>query len=124
MRNVAAVGAVPWALTDCLCYGNPEKPEQMWNFVEGTRGVAEAGKNIHLKMLSPSYQEGDKKKNALAAAQTQAYSPGPFSPVQADTFRISIKRMALSSSGFRIDAPSFPKKRSGGKIFSFSCVSS
>ncbi|MFA7654168.1 MAG: phosphoribosylformylglycinamidine synthase subunit PurL [Candidatus Magasanikbacteria bacterium] len=49
MRNVAAVGAIPWALTDCLCYGNPEKPEQMWEFVEGTRGVAKAGKNIHLK---------------------------------------------------------------------------
>ncbi|MFA6486482.1 MAG: AIR synthase related protein [Candidatus Magasanikbacteria bacterium] len=49
MRNVATVGAVPWALTDCLCYGNPEKPEQMWEFVEGTRGVSEAGKNIHLK---------------------------------------------------------------------------
>jgi len=57
MRNVAAVGAVPWALTDCLCYGNPEKPEQMWDFVEGTRGVAEAGKNIHLK-LSPPYEGG------------------------------------------------------------------
>lgn len=49
MRNVAAVGAVPWAITDCLNYGNPEKPEQMWQFVEGVRGVAEACKNIHLK---------------------------------------------------------------------------
>lgn len=49
MRNVAAVGAIPWALTDCLNYGNPEKPEQMWQFTEGVRGVADAGKNIHLK---------------------------------------------------------------------------
>ena len=49
MRNVAAVGAVPWAVTDCLCYGNPEKPEQMWQFTEGVRGVAEACQNIHLK---------------------------------------------------------------------------
>ena len=49
MRNVAAVGAIPWALTDCLNYGNPEKPEQMWQFVEGVKGVAEAAKNIHLK---------------------------------------------------------------------------
>ena len=49
MRNVAAVGAVPWAITDCLCYGNPEKPEQMWQFTEGVRGVAEACRNIHLK---------------------------------------------------------------------------
>ena len=49
MRNVAAVGAVPVAMTDCLCFGNPEKPEQMWEFAEATRGVAEACKNIHLK---------------------------------------------------------------------------
>jgi phosphoribosylformylglycinamidine synthase len=46
MRNVAAVGAIPIAMTDCLCFGNPEKPEQMWEFAEAARGVAEACKNI------------------------------------------------------------------------------
>ena len=30
MRNVAATGATPHAITDCLCFGNPENPEQMW----------------------------------------------------------------------------------------------
>lgn len=49
MRNVAAVGAVPWALTDCLNYGNPEKQEQMWEFVEGVKGLAQAAMSIHLK---------------------------------------------------------------------------
>ncbi|MBL7206804.1 MAG: phosphoribosylformylglycinamidine synthase subunit PurL [Candidatus Aenigmarchaeota archaeon] len=49
MRNVAAIGAVPSGLTDCLCYGNPEKPEVFWQFVEGVRGVADAAKNIWLK---------------------------------------------------------------------------
>ena len=49
MRNVAAVGATPWCLTDCLNYGNPEKPEQMWEFAEGVRGVAEASKALHVK---------------------------------------------------------------------------
>ncbi|MCF7841998.1 MAG: phosphoribosylformylglycinamidine synthase subunit PurL [Lentisphaeria bacterium] len=48
LRNIAATGALPEAITDCLCYGNPEKPEQMWAFVEGTRGVAEACKNFPL----------------------------------------------------------------------------
>ncbi|NIA18788.1 MAG: phosphoribosylformylglycinamidine synthase subunit PurL [Simkaniaceae bacterium] len=48
MRNVAAVGAHPISMTDCLCFGNPEKPTQMWEFVEGVRGVAETCKNIHL----------------------------------------------------------------------------
>jgi phosphoribosylformylglycinamidine synthase len=49
MRNVAATGATPHAMTDCLCFGNPEKPEQMWEFAEATRGVADACKGIHLK---------------------------------------------------------------------------
>ena len=49
MRNVAAVGATPHALTDCLCFGNPEKPNQMWEFVEAVNGVANASKKITLK---------------------------------------------------------------------------
>lgn len=48
-RNVAAVGANPQALTDCLCFGNPEKPEQMWEFVESVRGIHDACKAISLK---------------------------------------------------------------------------
>jgi phosphoribosylformylglycinamidine synthase len=49
MRNVAAVGATPHALSDCLCFGSPEKPHQMWEFVEGVRGVADACHTITLK---------------------------------------------------------------------------
>jgi len=49
MRNVASVGATPHAITDCLCYGNPEKPQQMWEFVEGVRGINDACKTITLK---------------------------------------------------------------------------
>ncbi|HBU06611.1 MAG TPA: phosphoribosylformylglycinamidine synthase subunit PurL [Candidatus Magasanikbacteria bacterium] len=48
MRNVSAVGATPECITDCLCFGNPEKLEQMWEFAEGVRGVAEACKGVHL----------------------------------------------------------------------------
>ena len=49
MRNVAAVGATPHAITDCLCFGNPEKPHQMWEFVESVRGVTDACHAITLK---------------------------------------------------------------------------
>jgi len=49
MRNVAAVGACPTALTDCLNFGNPENPQAFWEFREGTRGLADAANNIHLK---------------------------------------------------------------------------
>ena len=49
MRNVAAVGATPHAITDCLCFGNPEKPHQMWEFIEGVKGIADACNTITLK---------------------------------------------------------------------------
>ncbi len=54
MRNVAAVGATPWACTDCLNFGNPEKPEQMWELVEGIRGIKESLEGIgHLDFDGP-----------------------------------------------------------------------
>jgi phosphoribosylformylglycinamidine synthase subunit PurL len=49
MRNVAAVGAYPQALTDCLNYGNPEKEDQMWELKEGIRGIKDACEGITLK---------------------------------------------------------------------------
>jgi phosphoribosylformylglycinamidine synthase subunit PurL len=49
MRNVAAVGAVPQGLTDCLCYGNPESPAAFAQFRDGVRGLSDAAKNIWLK---------------------------------------------------------------------------
>jgi phosphoribosylformylglycinamidine synthase II len=48
MRNVAAVGAVPWCLTDCLNYGNPEDPGVFREFTEGVRGIGEAAREIGL----------------------------------------------------------------------------
>jgi phosphoribosylformylglycinamidine synthase len=41
-RNVAASGAKPLAITNCLNFGNPEKPEIYWQFVQATDGMAEA----------------------------------------------------------------------------------
>ncbi len=49
MRNVAAVGATPYGMTDCLNYGNPEKPESFWQFRQGILGIKEAAESIWLK---------------------------------------------------------------------------
>ena len=43
-RNVACSGARPVAATNCLNFGNPEKPEVMWQFSEAIDGIAEACK--------------------------------------------------------------------------------
>jgi phosphoribosylformylglycinamidine synthase subunit PurL len=41
-RNVAATGARPLAVTDCLNFGSPEDPDVMWQFAEACRGLADA----------------------------------------------------------------------------------
>jgi phosphoribosylformylglycinamidine synthase II len=41
-RNVAATGARPLAVSDCLNFGSPEDPGVMWQFAEATRGLADA----------------------------------------------------------------------------------
>ncbi len=41
-RNVACAGAVPIGATNCLNFGNPERPEIMWQFVQAVDGIAEA----------------------------------------------------------------------------------
>ncbi|MFC1691859.1 AIR synthase-related protein, partial [Nanoarchaeota archaeon] len=49
MRNVAAVGAVPSGMTDCLNFGNPELPESFSEFTESVKGLVDAANNIYLK---------------------------------------------------------------------------
>ena len=41
-RNVACAGGRPIGATNCLNFGNPEKPEIMWQLVEAVEGIAEA----------------------------------------------------------------------------------
>ncbi|MEP6592874.1 MAG: AIR synthase-related protein, partial [Acidobacteriota bacterium] len=41
-RNVACAGGVPIGATNCLNFGNPERPETMWQLVEAIEGIAEA----------------------------------------------------------------------------------
>ncbi|MEK6375224.1 MAG: phosphoribosylformylglycinamidine synthase subunit PurL [Acidobacteriota bacterium] len=41
-RNIAASGGRPVAITDCLNFGSPERPEIMWQFAECIRGIADA----------------------------------------------------------------------------------
>jgi len=41
-RNVIAVGARPLAVSDCLNYGNPERPDVMWEFQQGIAGLRDA----------------------------------------------------------------------------------
>ncbi len=62
-RNIACTGAVPLGITDCLNFGNPERPEVFFQFTEACRGIADAcrafetpvtGGNVSLYNESPT----------------------------------------------------------------------
>jgi len=51
-RNVACAGARPVGITNCLNYGNPERPEIMWQFAEGVRGLGDAARAFGAPVVS------------------------------------------------------------------------
>jgi phosphoribosylformylglycinamidine synthase subunit PurL len=51
-RNLACVGATPAGLTDCLNFGNPERPEIAWQLRECIRGMAEACRVLGVPVVS------------------------------------------------------------------------
>jgi phosphoribosylformylglycinamidine synthase len=51
-RNIVAVGGRPHALTDCLNFGNPEKPERLFEFKEAVRGIGEMARDLNLAVPS------------------------------------------------------------------------
>lgn len=119
MRNVAAVGAVPIAMTDCLCFGNPEKPEQMWEFAEAARGVAESCKNIHLK-------EYPGAATPIVAGNVSFYNETksgaiPASPIISCTGKINNVNSAITSDFKKADSDIYligkRKNECGGSVY-------
>jgi phosphoribosylformylglycinamidine synthase subunit PurL len=61
-RNVACAGGDPLALTDCLNFGNPEKPEIAWELEEAIGGLAAAAEALGIPVVSGNvslYNETD-----------------------------------------------------------------
>lgn len=51
-RNVACSGAQPIGVTDCLNFGNPERPDVMWQFVLAVEGIADACRAFNVPVVS------------------------------------------------------------------------
>jgi phosphoribosylformylglycinamidine synthase subunit PurL len=61
-RNVACAGGEPLGLTDCLNFGNPEKPEIAWELTEAIEGMALAAEALGVPVVSGNvslYNETD-----------------------------------------------------------------
>ncbi|HEX4457275.1 MAG TPA: phosphoribosylformylglycinamidine synthase subunit PurL, partial [Polyangia bacterium] len=51
-RNVSCVGGEPLAVTDCLNFGNPERPDVMWQLVEAIRGLGDICRALSTPVVS------------------------------------------------------------------------
>ena len=51
-RNVACAGGEPLALTDCLNFGSPEKPEVAWELQQAIEGIAQAADALRIPVVS------------------------------------------------------------------------
>lgn len=63
-RNISAVGGKPLAITNCLNFGNPQKPEIMGQIVRAIKGITEACKALDYPVVSGNvslYNETDGK---------------------------------------------------------------
>ncbi|MHB9025783.1 MAG: phosphoribosylformylglycinamidine synthase subunit PurL [Armatimonadota bacterium] len=60
-RNLVCVGADPAAVTDCLNFGKPEKPDRFWQLKRAVEGIAEACRALEVPVVSGNvslYNEG------------------------------------------------------------------
>jgi len=107
MRNVAAIGAVPSTLTDCLNYGNPEKPEAFWEFREGVKGLAESCNKLYLKGYIDQQQPV-----AIVSGNVSFYNESPDGSVDPSPVVACVGIMKDFSKAITMDL-----KKAGDKIF-------
>jgi len=62
-RNLCAVGAKPLAATDCMNFGNPQRPEIMGQFVGCITGMAEACRALDMPIVSGNVSLYNETKN-------------------------------------------------------------
>jgi phosphoribosylformylglycinamidine synthase len=62
-RNLSAVGAKPLAVTNCLNFGNPQRPEIMGQFVGCLQGMAEACRALDFPIVSGNVSLYNETKN-------------------------------------------------------------
>ena len=62
-RQLTSVGARPDSMTNCLNFGNPERPQVMWEFYEAVRGMADAAAQLNIAVPSGNvsfYNDGER----------------------------------------------------------------
>ncbi len=96
-RNLAAVGAKPHSLTNCLNFGNPEKPDRLWYFRETVRGIGETAKALGVPIPSGN----------VSLYNESALGPSPPTPVILGVGIVEDLRRCVTSDLKQADAALF-----------------
>jgi len=118
-RNLACVGAEPIAVTDCLNFGNPEKPLVAWQLTEAVAGLAEACRALGVPIVSGNVSLYNEAAGRAIPPTPTVGMVGLLDDValtvptafQHGTTIVVIGEPAerLGSSEYRPDDPRFPK---------------
>jgi phosphoribosylformylglycinamidine synthase len=117
-RNLTAVGADPLAITDCMNFGNPERPEIMGEFVEAVKGMADACTALSFPVVSGNvslYNE----TNGVAIPPTPAIGGIGLIPNIAEMATIALKRdgdalLLIGAEGSHLGQSLYQELASGG----------
>lgn len=117
VRNLVSVGARPLAITDCLNYGNPEKPAVFFDFQEGVRGLSEAAKALSFMPGEPipvisgnvSFYNESRQGNAIVP------SPVILAAGKIDNYKRAIT-LQLKKPGTRLLRIGSPEPEFGGTL--------
>ena len=119
IRNVAAVGARPVALTDCLNFGNPEIATAFWEFQEGVRGISDAARNLTDDAGEPIPIISGNVSFYNMSANGQAISPSPIVAVVGVMSDVSRAiTMELKEPGSRLILVGARRNELGGSAYS------
>ena len=64
-RNISCSGAEPIALTDCLNFGNPERPEIYYQLEECVKGIAHAARTLNVPVISGNVSLYNEAQDAI-----------------------------------------------------------
>ncbi len=86
-RNLVAVGAQPHSLTNCLNFGNPEKPDRLWYFREAVRGIGQTAEALGVPIPSGN----------VSLYNESALGPSPPTPVILGVGLVEDLRLCVTS---------------------------
>ena len=114
-RNLACVGAIPIGLTDCLNFGNPERPEIAWQLRECIRGMAEACRELEVPVVSGNVSLYNETEGRSIHPTPTVVMVGLLEELPGDAW--STRRASFANAGDRVILLGEDREELGGSAF-------